>query len=397
MPAPHVLIAGAGIGGLTAAIALGQNGAKVEIFEQAAELGEIGAGLQQSPNAMAVHAKLGTARTIEAASFQPHAGVFRNFKTGAPEMTTHMRGTYEARYGHKYLHIHRADLHAILVERAKATGVKIHLGTSVPGYSQTMGNVTLKTSAGEVSGDVLIGADGTHSKTREAMLGLKSPLFTGQVAWRGLVPADRIPKGTIPTDANNWLGPGKHFVAYYLRGGELINFVAVEEREDWTEEGWNIPGDMDDVRNAFKGWDPRITTLLAACENCYLWGLFDRPALKSWTDGRVALLGDAAHPMLPFVAQGSAMAIEDGWVLAHHILKASDMSAALKAYETARYKRASTIQSLSRKTAQLYHMQSPLSLTKRRAEFAIASKIPAAAFTRLDKIYGVDVTKDYPL
>lgn len=398
MTAPKILIAGAGIGGLTAAIALAQNGLHVEMFEAASELSEVGAGLQQGPNAMQVHEALGTSKAIEAVAFEPESIEFRHYKTGKSLLSNSLKGAHEKRYGQKYLHIHRADLHKILLETALAAGVKLHLNHSVKSYEQDGATVYAEIGDASFRGDVLIGADGIKSKIRPQMLGPEKNTYTKNVAWRGIVPASKLPQGHIPPCANNWLGPKRHFVSYYIRGGQYINFVAIEERDDWTEESWSQPGDMAQLRAAFTGWDSRVTDLLEACEDCYLWGLFDHPPLAGWTEGRVALLGDAAHPMLPFMAQGATMAIEDGWVLAQSIsAHKDDIQMGLKAYETARYTRATLIQKMSRDNAKLYHMGSPLQTAIRNAKFKIATHIPAAAHSQLDKVFGVNVVKDFPI
>ena len=389
----HVLIAGAGIGGLTAALALKQSGVRVEVFEQSSELGDVGAGLQLSPNAMHVLAALGLEDTLLKIGFEPEAATLRDFKTGTPEIATSFKPEFMERYGQRYLHIHRADLHYVLRHAVIKAGVEINLNTSVTGYSQTETKAVLHTADATYSGDVLIGADGIHSAVRDTMFGQEKPRFTGQVAWRGLVPTGAVPADLVPPHANAWLGPGKHFVAYYVRGGELINFVAVEERSSWTKESWNVQGDMADVRAAIKDWDPRITTLLDACDACYLWGLFDRKPLKSWVHGRVALLGDACHPMLPFMAQGAAMAIEDAYVLAQS-LSSTPVENALSVYAAKRQPRTRKIQSLSRENAKLFHLRSGLLRLNRKAQFKIAKLIPAAAYFKFDPVYKPNVTRD---
>ena len=397
MTAPHILISGAGIGGLTAAVALAQNGAKVDIFEKASELGEVGAGIQQGPNAMHVHEALGIDKEIEAAAFEPKSIEFRDFKTGKSLLSNPLKGVYERRYGQKYLHVHRADLHNILVEAARKAGANIYLNHAVEGYEHD--NEAVYAAIGDKSfgGDLLIGADGIKSKIRLQMLGPEKNIYTGHVAWRGTVPAHKLPAGRMPPCANNWLGPRRHFVSYYIRGGEYVNFVAVEERDDWAEETWSQAGDIKELRAAFAGWDPRVTQLLDACENCFLWGLFAHPPLTDWTDRRIALLGDAAHPMLPFLAQGASMAIEDAWVLAQSLQgRQGTLQAALKTYRTARYARATLIQKMSRDNGELFHLNSPAEKLIRNAKFRVATHIPAAAHSQLDKVFGVNVVKDFP-
>ncbi|CAM3647179.1 FAD-dependent monooxygenase [Litorimonas haliclonae] len=393
-----VLIIGAGIGGLTTALALAQNGVHVEIFEKAAKFSDVGAGLQLSPNANAVLSSLGLSKEIEAICCEPRAGILRDYKSGKALLTTKMKDVYEQRYGHKYLHIHRADLIDCLAKAAQEAGVKTHLGSEISSVKEMETGVQIENNGKVYDGGVLIAADGVRSSLREKIAGKSSPVFTGQVAWRGLVPTSDLSPDKIPFAANNWLGPGQHFVSYYVCGGEMINFVAVQERADWVEESWDIPADMGELQNAFTGWDPRVTSLIEACGSAYLWGLFDHPPLETWTTERMALLGDAAHPMLPFMAQGAAMAIEDAWVLTRCLTQnTSSISQALQGYEAVRKPRTTELQMISRNNAALYHQSSTIGRALRKAKFKIATKIPAIAFSRLDKIYGVDVTKNFPI
>ena len=391
----HILIAGGGIGGLSAALAFAKRGARVSVFEKRAVLGEVGAGLQLSANAMHVLSALGVEAEIRAAGFAPNAAVLRDYQSGKPLLTTPLKHAHRARYRQDYLHIHRADLHRILFEAAIDAGAKIHSGNQAMRYTQSDNQITLHLDQHTVSGDILIGADGLHSQIHTQMLGQQKPQFTGQIAWRGLVSAKALPTGAIPPDANAWLGPGAHFVAYYVRGGDMINFVAVREQKQWTKESWHEAGEVKNLRNAFAGWDPRITALLGACDQCYLWGLFDRKPLPKWTDGRAALLGDAAHPMLPFMAQGAAMAIEDAWVLAASVTAQAGMpAAALADYETRRKPRASKIQAISRDNAKLFHTRSASGRRFRQLKLAIANKAPALRHARLDRIYKTNVTQN---
>ena len=389
-----VLIAGAGIGGLTAAIALARHQCDVTLLEQAAQLGEVGAGLQLSPNAMQVLDHLGLGPALSDASYEPHHAVFRHFKTGKTELAMPLRSHCQARYGQKYLHIHRADLHRALVKAATHSGVRLLTGQPITTYTEEPHSVTVSVSDGtRHKGDVLIGADGIKSIIRKVMLGEEKRRFTGQVAWRGLIEAKRLAPDTIPEDATIWPGSGKHFVTYYIKGGALINFVAVEERDAWTEENWSLPGKIDQLRAAFAGWDPRITALLDQCSECFEWGLFDHPPLPRWTSKRVALLGDACHPMLPFMAQGAAMAIEDAHVLAEILGKQPpDMTAALARYEALRKPRTSMVQKISADNAKLFHLSSPLTRFGRNLTFKLGQKFPIALQSRLDKVYGVNVT-----
>ncbi|MEP6344081.1 MAG: FAD-dependent monooxygenase [Maricaulaceae bacterium] len=393
----HVLIVGGGIGGLSAAIILAQNGCTVDVFEQASAFTEIGAGLQLSPNAMQVHAAIGTAAAISEAGFTPDFAALRDFKTGKTYLRTPLQGLCPNRYGHPYIHIHRADLQSLLVQAAKDAGVTFHLGCTAQTIGQSNSAVSVETNIGRFTGDVLIGADGIRSVVREHIHGDMAPRFTGQIAWRGTVAAHDLPSDMLPPAANVWMGPNRHFVAYYLRGGALINFVAVEEQGQWTEESWSHKGQKSDLLAAFEGWDSRVTHLIKAASDCYLWGLFDHAPLPHWTQGRVALIGDAAHPMLPFMAQGAAMATEDAWVLAQKLLTTSNPTEALKSYQLARKARATKLQAISRGNAKLFHDASKLGCAVRNLKLATASKLPALQHIKLDPIYGINVVKDFPI
>jgi salicylate hydroxylase len=210
-----------------------------------------------------------------------------------------------------------------------------------------------------------------------------------------VVEANKLPKGLIKPNANLWVGPGKHFVSYYLRGGDLVNFVAVQERTDWQKESWNEPGDINELRDTFDGWHPEVTELLVATESCFLWALFDRQPLNQWTDNNVALLGDACHPMLPFLAQGAAMAIEDSYALAHCLASDNDTHAALHTYQNIRLPRSRYIQLNARKNADLYHMSSPIEQAK-LAVLSGLSKLGLServAANKLDFIYSYNIVE----
>ncbi|NNC35809.1 MAG: NAD(P)-binding protein [Hyphomonadaceae bacterium] len=391
----HILISGGGIGGLTAAIALAQRGAKVDVFEKAPKFEEIGAGIQLGPNAMHVLSALGLEKNLKKLGFEPAAATLRDYKSGKPELRTRLKSVFKDRYRQIYLNIHRADLHLILQEAALKEGVKIHMDAPVNSYWQSVDHVMIEAGENAFNGDFLIGADGIHSKIRETMQGEHKLKFTGHVAWRGTVPTHRLPRKLIPPEANVWLGPGRHFVAYYVNGGDKVNFVAVEERDSWAEAGWNIKGNVGDVRAAFTGWDERIGRLLRECKECYLWGLFDREPLETWSSGRVTLLGDACHPMLPFMAQGAAMAIEDSYVLAKHLMdRDRGFETALERYEEDRKPRTTMMQKISRENGELYHRKPLGDRIQRKMMFKAASIVTLAAYGKLDRVYGVNVTKD---
>ena len=395
---PHILIVGAGIGGLTAALSLKRIGVEVSIFEQANRFEEVGAGLQLSANAMHVLHALGLSDEITARGFLPKFAALKHYASGKAYLTVPLAEKHQEKYGQPYVHIHRADLQDILVNAVKKAGINVHLGQAVNGFRQDGDKAEIKLGDQLVSGDLVIGADGVHSSLRDSVIGASKTKYSGYSAWRGLVSAAAMQKDLIGPGVTNWIGPMGHFVAYYLRGGDLINFVAVHGRPDWVTESWSQPGDVGELKTAFYGWDEPVQTLISACDNPFLWGLMDRDPLPQWTQGRLGLLGDAAHPMLPFMAQGAAMAIEDAWVLAHFIQNVPEaLPDAIERYAGVRGPRTGHLQFISRSNADLYHAVSPGRLLTRWASLKLANTFPALQDMKFRLIYGLNVTEKFPV
>ncbi|SVA36018.1 uncharacterized protein METZ01_LOCUS88872, partial [marine metagenome] len=257
-----------------------------------------------------------------------------------------------------YFHLHRADFHSILAaELRDVISVDLHLDHKVTEFDQTETGVRVSTEGGaNFSGDVLVGCDGIHSAIREQLFGPDAPRFTGCVAWRATVPVDILPPGHVRPVASNWIGQGGHFVHYYVRRGELVNCVGVMERGAWQAESWSSAGAITEFINDFSGWHEDLQILMQAAENCFQWGLFDRDPMPQWSDGRVTLLGDACHPMLPFMAQGAVMAIEDAYTLAQCLAASADNPpGALLRYEALRKERTTAVQNMSRDNIQFFH------------------------------------------
>jgi salicylate hydroxylase len=353
-----VIIAGAGIGGLTAALALAQRGFAVEVHEQARELREVGAGVQISANGMLVLKELGVAGRIEALAAHPERREVRLWSTGQSWTTFDLGAVSRETYGHPYVTMYRPDLLAVLSDavREAAPGA-IHLGKRAVGCEEAGGRAFLRFADGtQAEGDALVGADGIHSAIRATLHGADQAEFTGLVAWRGTIPMASLPSSMRRMVATNWVGPGRHVVQYPLRRGELMNFVGVVERDDWQEESWTTPGTHADMQADFAGWNDEVQTLIAAIPQPYLWALKLRRPLPVWSRGRITLLGDACHPTLPFLAQGAVMAIEDGFVLARALeAHGADIAGGFRAYEAARQDRTARVVNGSADNTKRFH------------------------------------------
>lgn len=333
----RILIAGAGIGGLTAALALLRSGIDVEVYEQAPELKEVGAGVQLAANGTRVLYALGIGDELKALSCEAQGKEIRHWQTGETWKLFDLGPASIERYGFPYFTVYRPDLLEVLaraVRRAKPDA--IHLGARCAGFTQADASVTLQLeNRGTVRGDALIGADGVHSRIRQTVLGPDRPEFTGTIAWRGVVPMERLPKHMARMVGSNWVGPGGHIVHYPLRAGKVMNFVGVLERSDWRIESWTARGTTEELASDYRGWHEDIQVFIRAIDTPYKWALMVRAPLERWTSRRVTLLGDAAHSMLPFLAQGAVMAIEDGFVLARALAQYG-VEEGLQHYEAAR-------------------------------------------------------------
>ena len=352
------MIAGGGIGGLAAALALLEKGIDVEVYEQARELKEVGAGVQLAANGTRVLHALGLGEELKALSCEAQGKEIRHWQTGETWKLFDLGPASIERYGFPYFTVYRPDLLDVLaraVRRLKPDA--IHLGARCAGLEQDASVVTLKLQDGAISGDVLIGADGVHSAVRQALFGADRPAFTGVIAWRGIVPMERLPRHMARMVGSNWVGPGGHVVHYPLRAGKLMNFVGALERADWQVESWTARGTNAELRADFRGWHEDIQAFIREIDAPYKWALMVRPPLERWSVGRVSLLGDAAHSMLPFLAQGAVMAIEDGYVFAR-CLAAHPVEEALKRYEAARRERTRRTVEGSAANIQRFHSRS---------------------------------------
>ena len=356
----EILIAGGGIGGLTAALCLAQDGHRVTVCERASEFVEAGAGIQISPNASRVLHDLGMEGELREVAFLPEGTQFRHWRTGAVISESPLGKDALERYGSPYYHLHRGDLLALLVSAAEShPQITLLTDMSVDEVIQQGNRVRAGNDQLQLEGDLLVGADGIHSAVRRELWGDEQPQFTGNVAWRMLVDVKRLPEGLIRPMSSVWWGPGKHFVHYYVRAGTLVNCVCVVEKRGWEVESWTEAGAVDELRLDFAGWHDDIAQLISCAEpeSLFKWALFDRAPMSQWGQGRVTLLGDACHPTLPFMAQGAAMAIEDAAVLAGCLAQDSDSVTALQRYEDLRRERTAGIQRGSRRNASVFHMR----------------------------------------
>ena len=388
-----VAVVGAGLGGLTAAASLLERGFDVTVYEQAVELGEIGAGVQLSPNAMKVLRALGIEKQALEVSYEPERHVIRSWRSGRTLAATRLKGPLDVNYGAGYYGFHRADLHRVLQSAVPARHVR--LGMQCTGLEPREHGAILRFQDGSSAvHDVVVGADGVHSVVRAALLGSDSPRFTGNICWRGLVPAAAMKPDEISPDMTVWFGPGASFIYYYVRKGELVNWVAMCEAKEWRAESWKYEGDAHELIERYKNWHPTVRDLIAKSDRYLKWALLDRDPLPRWSHDCITLLGDAAHPMLPYLAQGACMAIEDGYAVASSLARhTGDVPVALQEYEAARRQRTARVQLLARARAVENHLTSPLARLRRDLGYTLQRFADPKKHTyKIEWIYGHDVT-----
>ena len=368
-----ITVAGAGIGGLAASIALAQDGHNVTVSERAPDIGEVGAGIQVSPNGMAVIQALGASEALKDISFKASAVRLIDGLSGREVLTLDLakhRPQLDWRF------VHRARLIDVLVEAANESGVLVETDQEIAPPPE---------GAALPGDDLLVGADGLHSKVRARVDEASKPFFTKQVAWRALI------KGEGPPVVEVHMGPGRHLVSYPLPGG-LRNIVAVEEREAWAEEGWSHEDHPANLRSAFVSFNPRVRGWIEDVETCFLWGLFRHRVADRWHSGRQVVLGDAAHPTLPFLAQGANMALEDAWVLAREISELP-LEQALQSYENKRRGRVKRVVNAATANARNYHLRSaPVRLAAHSTLRFVGALAPAQPLKKFDWLYAHDVT-----
>ncbi len=363
MPAPLVSVIGGGIGGLAAALALLREGADVHVYEQSAAFGEVGAGLTLSRGAIQCCVHLGLEAVLRSRLAPAADFAFLHYKTGA-HLPAPPRPPRVAGQEHDDAHIYRPDLHEILADAVRARGDhRLHLGKQLAGIDQSTAGITARFTDGTAAtADLLVGADGVRSAVRGAVFGASPPEFTGKIAYRFMLPASEA-GGFADTGgpACLFVGHGQVFNRYLVSNGRLLNCVGLRRSDDWAEDSWHCPATVEELLAAYQGWHPSVLSLMtrAPAGRLIKWGIFARPPRENWVQGRVALLGDAAHPMQPFLGLGAAMAIEDATILGRAIAAHEDIDEALAAYARARIPRANAVMLLSKKQGDLFDTTDP--------------------------------------
>jgi salicylate hydroxylase/6-hydroxynicotinate 3-monooxygenase len=343
-----IAVVGAGMGGLAVAATLRQARFAVEVYEQAQRFGRIGAGIQMMPNSMKVLRGIGVEDRLRAIAFAPYSHLNRDGYTG--EMMRELPMP-ESLYGAPYLCMHRADLHDALLSAVPAE--TIHLNKKLTGLDQKNGQVTLSFADGTTAiADAVVGADGVHSTVRDIVVGPDEPIHKGRIAYRAVFPAALMGGFDIGRSRTKWWGTDRHIVIYYTNKakGEVYFVTSVPEDAGWmTRESWSAKGDVKELRAAYEGFHQDVRNVLEACPDCHKWAILEREPLRTWSDGRVVLLGDSAHPMTPYMAQGAATSIEDAAILARCLkaVEGEDIEGAFKRYEAHRKPRTSVVQAIS--------------------------------------------------
>jgi salicylate hydroxylase len=358
---PHsdvsIAIIGGGLGGLTAALSLLQAGFDVHVYERATVVHEVGAGIQVSPNASRVLYRLGLADELARMGVRPLAWHQRRWQDGRTLLRTPQAGAMETAFGFPHYQTHRADLLNALLRAIPEE--RVHPGHRLTRLTNHDDRVEAEFDNGaRVTADLLVGADGIHSAVRDSLLGPQEPRFTGCACYRGLVPAERLRHLNLEVTSQVWMGPGKHFVHYYVRDCQLVNFVAVIEQPIWTGESWTDAGNVADALALYDGWHSQVLEIMSAVDEIFVWAVFERAPLERWSVGRVTLLGDACHAMVPFMAQGAAQAMEDGATLASCLAASGrrDIPAALQRYQAIRLPRTSRVQAASMENKTRFHL-----------------------------------------
>ena len=384
----RIAIVGGGLAGLAAANALQTFGIKAEVFETAPALGEIGAAVNVSPQAVKALQAIGVGDKVAAVGNTSPGIYTRNMQTGE-FLELNDRQKAAARYGAPYYTFHRADLLDALASGIDSSTV--HLGHRLIGIEERANaNVLTFANGTQVEAEYVIAADGVRSLIRQALYGTDNPTYTGQMVWRALLNGSTVPEDVLePTGHIQWVGPGCHLLAYYIRGKKLVNIVTQEDTDKWVEEGWSIRGDCDEMRASFPNPEPRLAKLLSVVTECSKWGLFTRPLTQNWGRGRIQLIGDAAHAMLPNAGQGACQAFEDSYILARWLEASRDPAEAFANFRRIRVPRVHGVQRLSIANARFKHMRD--SAAQKASIAAGKSSVHGSS----DWVWGYDLIRDW--
>jgi salicylate hydroxylase len=383
----QVLIVGGGIGGLAAALALARQGIPSQVIEQAATFKEIGAGIQLGPNVFRMFERLGLIEPISALAVFPNNLMMFDSITGEEVTRIPLGDAFRKKFHYPYALIHRADLHNVLLEHCRKSNlIRLDAAQKIVGLDETNGGITAKTANGkDYRGAALIGADGLWSTIREFVVGDGKPKPAGHITYRAVLPASEIPEQYRWWNMGFWAGEKVHFVLYPLRTGELYNLVAVFHSNRY-EEGWDSYGDPAELHQRFAATCAPVRALLGKIESWRMWVLCDRPPIKDWSRGRITLLGDAAHPMLQYLAQGACMAVEDAVCLADKAVEMNgDYANAFRAYQQARYLRTGRVQIMARIYGEFYHAGG---VAKELRNLMLGSRTPDDAMAGMEWLYG---------
>jgi len=387
MTGKAIAVVGGGIGGVSAALNLLRAGFDVHVYEQSRALREVGAGINVTPNATRVIHGLGLDDKLASLGVRPMAVQQQRWDDGRTLLRTPLGTEIELHFGFPQYQSHRADVLTMLVGALPPE--RMHFGHRLTGFCERADTIEAQFENGvRVTADALIGADGIHSTVQRQLFGAAPPRFTGCVAYRGLVPAEKLRHLDLEVVLQVTMGPGKHFVRYFVASARYVNFVAIVEQDSWANESWTDRGDVNKARAAFAGWHKDVSGVLNAVEETFIWGLFDRAPLARWSVGKVTLLGDACHPMLPFVAQGAAQAMEDGLTLSSCLHKYDDIAEALARYEALRLPRTAHVQSLAANNKIRFHLPDGPEQIARDAKMAAGGT--DWSFKAMEWIYGHD-------
>jgi salicylate hydroxylase len=405
----RVIIVGAGIGGIATALALRRCGIGHVVLEQAPRLTEVGAGIQLSPNGTRILDWLGVESALEAVAVEPASHVFRHWRSGETLLELPLGAAVRARFGAPYLHAHRADLLATMLGALGDHDLRLGRRVAAVRQDGTAVEAVLEDGTSE-RGSILVGADGIHSLVRDQLFGARVETRTGgYAAWRGLVPGETAESLGIERRSYIWLGPGRSVVLYYVSGGRWLNWIGIGRSDEAKRESWSATGSVEALLDDYAGWHPQIVGLMASTARPLITRLLDREPLRSWVSGRVVLLGDAAHAMLPYHAQGAVQSLEDAWVLARSIAMAASAAStgasassspegplqeALLRYERLRHNRATQVQAYSRAAQDWYHVSDPAEITRRDERFRAVARRGAGGFSpQQEWLYAYDAEK----